>query len=214
MKINKYVQFGCGLSAPIEWVNYDSSLTLRLSKIPVVNLLLKIKKTLPIFPKNVKYGNIINGLPEKSNSCIGLYCSHVLEHLALVDFKKALRNSYEIIQTGGIFRLVVPDLELYAREYIQSLDAGDINANLKFMGSDTLLGHKYRHKGLEAYLRSILGGSSHLWMWDYLSIERELKNAGFIKIRKCIFNDCEDKIFNKVESKDRFYRALAIECRK
>ncbi len=36
-----YVQYGCGLSAPAGWNNYDASPTLRLQKLPVVGDIFK-----------------------------------------------------------------------------------------------------------------------------------------------------------------------------
>ena len=35
----KYVQYGCGLSAPNEWINFDVSPTLRIQKIPIIGSL-------------------------------------------------------------------------------------------------------------------------------------------------------------------------------
>ena len=109
-----YVQYGCGLSAPKEWANFDISPTLRIQNIPILGPIFKDKLN-TIFPKNALYGDIIKGLPVNDNSCDGLYCSHTLEHISLNDFRKALINSYKILKPGGIFRCVVPDLELAAR---------------------------------------------------------------------------------------------------
>ena len=77
-----YVQFGCGLSAPKEWLNFDSSLTLRFEKIPLLGKL--YSKNEFRFPSNVLFGDIVKGLPKiMNNSCDGIYCSHILEHLSL-----------------------------------------------------------------------------------------------------------------------------------
>ncbi len=80
-----YIQYGCGLSAPKEWTNFDVSPTLRIQKLPIIGAILKSSLNTS-FPKNVQYGDIINGLPVKENSCDGLYCSHTLEHLSLNDY--------------------------------------------------------------------------------------------------------------------------------
>ena len=106
-----YVQYGCGLSAPKEWQNFDASPTLRLQRLPIFGALLK-KQLNVVFPKEVRYGDIVKGLPLKENSCSGIYCSHVLEHLALKDFRTALINTYKILKPGGVFRCLVPDLEI------------------------------------------------------------------------------------------------------
>lgn len=207
-----YVQYGCGQSAPCEWINFDASPTLRVQGMPVLGSILKSRLN-TIFPKNVLYGDIIKGLPIKDNSCDGVYCSHILEHLSLSDFKRALVNTHRILKVGGIFRCVVPDLELAARKYIANLDAGDNYASINFL-SDTSLGFLERPRKAVDFISSFLGNSRHLWMWDSASLAEELRKAGFANVRKCNFNDCEDQMFKLVEDLSRFKSALAIECRK
>ncbi|MCB0428967.1 MAG: hypothetical protein KDD54_02555 [Flavobacteriales bacterium] len=72
-----YVQYGCGLSAPEKWLNFDASPTLRIQKIPVLGQILR-KKLNVVFPDNVIYGDIVKGLPIEVDSCEGVYCSHVV----------------------------------------------------------------------------------------------------------------------------------------
>src|ERR1700722_239959 len=188
-----YVQYGCGLSAPAAWINFDISPTLRIQKTPIINVLLKNQMNTR-FPENVRYGDIVKGLPIDANSCDGLYCSHVLEHLSLQDFRKALRNSYKILKTGGIFRCVVPDLEYAARNYLQRLDNAESDASIQFM-SGTLLGTEKRPRGLKEQIGNMFGNSHHLWMWDRKSLSEELKAAGFQSVRPCKFNDSSDEMF-------------------
>lgn len=85
-----FMHYGCGLDAPKEWLNYDASPTLRIQKIPIIGSLLK-KKLNVEFPENVLYGDIVKGINLPHNSCAGIYCSHVLEHLALNEFRIALK---------------------------------------------------------------------------------------------------------------------------
>ncbi len=210
--IKIYVQYGCGLSAPREWTNFDVSPTLRIQKTPVIGTLLRNKLNIA-FPTNVLYGDIIKGLPIAENFCDGLYCSHTLEHLSLQDFRQALNNSFKVLKKGGIFRCVVPDLEFAARSYIKNLDNGNKLASLEFI-NNTLLGIKERPRGLKSFLSSFFGNSHHLWMWDNKSLSEELKNIGFSQIRDCKFNDSEDEMFKYVEDIGRFENAVAIECRK
>lgn len=208
-----YVQYGCGHSAPKDWINFDSSPTLRIQKIPVIGQILKSQLN-TVFPSDVRYGDIIKGLPILENSCEGVYCSHTLEHLSLQDFRTALKNTYKILKVGGIFRCLVPDLELSAREYIKSLENGNRLASIEFIGAHTLLGIEKRPRGLKGLLSSFFGNSNHLWMWDNKSLSEELKNAGYCDIRICKFNDCEDAMFKHVEDSSRFEYAVSIECRK
>jgi SAM-dependent methyltransferase len=208
----RYVQYGCGLTAPVQWENYDVSPTLRIQKIPILGRLLRGRLNAH-FPDNVRFGNIIKGLPVEKDSCDGVYCSHTLEHLSLADFRKALKNTYLILKPNGIFRCVVPDLEWAARKYVHSLDKGESAATLEFF-ADTRLGAKKRPRGPVELLSSFFGNSDHLWMWDHRSLSEELMKAGFVLVRSCEFNDCPDEMFRLVEDRGRFYNAVAVECRK
>jgi hypothetical protein len=177
---NIYVQYGCGLSAPTEWINFDASPTLLIQKLPIIGALIQ-RKLKNSFPTNVQYGNIIKGLPIKEESCKGVYCSHILEHLALHDFRIAIKNTFNILKVGGVFRCVVPDLEFAAREYLNALDRGENSASIKFH-ENTLLGIEKRPYGFINIIRSIFGNSQHLWMWDLKSLSEELKNMVFLKL--------------------------------
>src|ERR1700735_18590 len=122
----EYVHYGCALSAPPEWLNFDASPTLRLQSLPLVGRLAGG----PGFPPNVHYGDIVRGLPVAQRSCRAVYCSHVLEHLSLHDFRTALLNTRRLLVDGGIFRLVVPDLKVAAQRYLAD---GSDAAALRFM---------------------------------------------------------------------------------
>jgi hypothetical protein len=201
-----YVQFGCGLSAPDGWLNFDSSPTLRAQRLPLIGRgIARVSDTR--FPESVRYGDIVAGLPVADQSCRGVYASHVLEHLALDDLRTALRNTLKILEAGGVFRIVVPDLELIAKEYLASPRS---DAALKFM-QDSLLGEIRRPRGAGAGLRSWLGNSDHRWMWDYKALAAELEAAGFRDTRRAQFGDSSDPRFIEAEDPDRWRGALGIE---
>jgi SAM-dependent methyltransferase len=207
---SRYVQYGCGWSAPKEWINFDASLTLRWERIPILGRYTKNPRR---YPENVRPGDIVKGLPVPDESCQGVYASHVLEHLTLQEFHEALQNTYRILQKGRIFRLVVPDLERSAREYIARLDQGNPNASAFFL-RETTLGYERRERGLIGFARKLLNTSAHLWMWDEGSMTQALREHGFLQIRRCRFGDCEDSMFSLVEERGRFENAVAIEARR
>jgi len=125
-----HVQYGCGLSCPAGWLNFDASPTLRLQRLPAIGRLFGDAVR---FPDGVRYGDIVKGLPLADGSVDGIYASHVLEHLALADCAIALRNTFRLLKPGGLFRLVVPDLECRARQYLSRLEDGKPQANSWFM---------------------------------------------------------------------------------
>jgi SAM-dependent methyltransferase len=207
-----YVQYGCGpYSAPGGWKNFDASPTLRIQQLPLIGKLLRHRMHV-IFPKDVLQGDILKELPGVAeNSCDGVYCSHVLEHLSYEDCQLAVSNTYRIMKPGGYFRCVVPDLEAAAREYVQDLSNQDREANTKFL-EKTMLGKKQRQRGIKNLLFVSLGNHEHLYMWDNLSLTNILQEAGFKSVRPCRFNDCPDEMFKLVEESLRFENAVALEA--
>jgi predicted SAM-dependent methyltransferase len=202
-----YVQYGCGMCAPETWSNFDASPTLRFERIPLIGWLYTKNHTR--FPAAVRYGDIVQGLPVPPRSCRGVYCSHVLEHLSLAHLRVALQQTLAMLVPGGIFRLVVPDLEYLARQYLD--DSTDF-ASSSFMRASGL-GQERRVRGIRGMVVGSLGNAEHRWMWDYKSLARELANAGFVDVRRAAFGDCADPMFQAVEDQGRWQNCLGIECK-
>jgi predicted SAM-dependent methyltransferase len=209
------VQYGCGWIAPHDWLNFDSSPTLRFERLPIVGQVYTKNPTR--FPHNVKYGDIVRGLPVPYDSVQCLYASHVLEHLAYDDALIALKNSFSILKPGGIFRLIVPDLFSRASRYIDRHKLGSPQAAEEFMDA-TWLGDRRRPAGILENIIATFGGNRHRWMWDEASMKAALTSAAFTNIRRCEFGDSVDARFSAVEDKERFYFGgipeIAIECSK
>ena len=113
------VQFGCGLSNPEGWLNYDSTPTLFIRRIPLSIQIAKTARKIigtrkarisgnlnNIISNNAIYGDIIKGLPCESNSVDILYASHVLEHLPLKEFRMSLAECLRVLKPNGVFRAV------------------------------------------------------------------------------------------------------------
>ena len=206
--MNRYVQYGCGFTAPATWINYDASPTLRFERLPLLGKF--YTRNSQRFPANVLYGDIVAGLAEKPDSCDGVYCSHVLEHLCYNDFITALKNTYAILKPGGIFRGVVPDLKAAVTDYLESNSPSPASELMR----NTMLGIETRSKGVGGVFKNLYGNSKHLWMWDFESLKYELEKVGFKNIRPCKFGDSTNKNFSSVEEESRFYKAAAFECSK
>ncbi|MBA3487510.1 MAG: methyltransferase domain-containing protein [Lysobacter sp.] len=203
------LQIGAGLDGPHSWLNVDASPTLRLQRLPVVGGLLQHISS-PRFSPSVVYADVVRGLSLPGGSARIVYSSHVLEHLALADLVVALEEIHRVLAPGGVFRSVLPDLDCDVQRYLES-DADDRAS--EFMRS-TLLGLERRERGLRNALRSWLGNSRHLWMWDYRSMAHRLSQAGFAEIRLARYGDSSDPAFAEVEQIQRWEDAFGFECRK
>jgi predicted SAM-dependent methyltransferase len=143
-------------------------------------------------------------------SVTAAYCSHVLEHLALDEFRTTLRHVFTYLKPGGTFRFVLPDLEALVRAYASSTDA---EAASTFM-RESYLGVDSQGKGVSRLLRMLFGRSAHLWMWDEKNMTRELAAAGFTAIRRAQMGDNPDPRFADVEDAGRWENCLGMECRR
>jgi SAM-dependent methyltransferase len=207
------VHYGCGKCAPENWINFDISPTLKLERLPIVGNLF-IRKEWGNYPKNVKIGDILKGLPGiEENSCDAVFCSHVLEHLHYYSLQTALNNTYKILKKRGTFRCVVPDMEFFVNHYIANKKRGDKTACHRLV-LGTLMADENPPKGFSKKLSKIFGNSKHLWNYDFESLSLELEKAGFKNIRRAVMNDSDNKDFLTVEDYGRFHLCLAIECQK
>jgi predicted SAM-dependent methyltransferase len=209
-----YVQYGCGASAPDGWINFDASPRLRLERLPLLGTLL-CSAAGRVFPTNVVVGDIVRGLPITDGAARGVYCSHVLEHLARDDVPTALRNTLKMLAPGGRFRLVVPDLQWRAERYLDAARNADPTAADALMEA-CRLGVRAKDMHVMAVARRHLGHGSHLWMYDFAALRSLLEAAGFAGVRRCEAGDSGDPWFDVVEDRDRFFdsdqRELAIEA--
>jgi len=210
------VHYGAGYCAPEGWLNFDASPTLRLERLPILGRF--IQKNAARFPRNLLPGDIITGLPVPPGSADCVYCSHILEHLSRADCHTALKNTFDLLKPGGVFRLVLPDTYRLAAAYVRAFRAGDPGAVHRFM-HDLGMGEEIRPRGLKGLLVSRLGNVRHRWMWDVPSMTEALFAIGFANIRACSFGDSEDPAFRAVEDRTRFFAAdgtpeLALEASK
>lgn len=205
---SSHVQFGCGTCAPAGWRNFDAGPIFLIEKrLPFLKATL-VRKGFPDYPSSIEYGDVVKGLPLAAGSVDAMYCSHVLEHLSREDCRQTLRNVYRYLRPGGIFRLVVPDLEQLTRIYLNTPGA---EASHVFM-VEAHLGDESTAKGLMRLPRALFGKSQHLWMWDYKSMSRELEIVGFMGIRLARAGDSTDSRFGEVEDEGRWRDALGMEC--
>ena len=207
---NNAIHYGCGFVAPSEWANFDASPTLVFEKIPIIGQLYTRKSVhkQSRFPKNVRYGDIVKGLPVKPGTAEVVYCSHVLEHLAYYECLKALENTYVMLKKGGTFRFVLPDLKGLVETYINT---NDHTAAVNFMKISGLCMEK-RPTGLKSFIFEWLSNSKHLWLWDYNAMKKACEDAGFSQVRRAYFGDYSEKACQFVEQKQRWDGCLGLEC--
>jgi predicted SAM-dependent methyltransferase len=93
------LNLGCGVTFHHDWINIDF-----VSTNPAVMA-----------------HDLRRGIPYPENQFDVVYHSHVLEHFTKSDGFRFTNECYRVLKPNGVLRVVVPDLEEIARQYLDSL---------------------------------------------------------------------------------------------
>ena len=90
---------GCGNSYFKDWINLD-------------------------FRKSayVQYCNLRQGIPYPHNTFDLVYSSNIIEHFSYRIGQEFIQHSFRVLKPGGTIRLLTPDLERIAKEYLKNLN--------------------------------------------------------------------------------------------
>ncbi|MEK6208863.1 MAG: methyltransferase domain-containing protein [Pseudomonadota bacterium] len=117
----RLLNVGCGLHFHPDWVNVDV--------VPASS--------------GVIAADVRKGLPFPDEVFDAVYCSHVLEHLPRQEAASLLRHTHRVLRPGGVIRVVVPDLETLAREYLRLLDSLNREPNASAADYDWIMLEMY-----------------------------------------------------------------------
>lgn len=76
--------------------------------------------------------DVRRGIPLGDGCADACYSSHVIEHLSPEAASGFLREQHRVLRSGGVIRVVAPDLENIARFYVDQLDAAPADSRPTF----------------------------------------------------------------------------------
>jgi len=203
-KLNTTIlNLGCGVKTSALALNIDWSIYLRIAKNPLLRFLvypllsktrrerLQLLKGMDILPHN-----LAKGIPAADDSADMVYHSHMLEHLDREVAVEFLKEIYRVLKHGGIVRIVVPDLQILARNYLKSLELSMHDSNFTHSHDDCIadlyeqsvrregVGTKNQNKWVRMIEKCFIGdarakGETHQWMYDEINLKSKLLNVGF-----------------------------------
>jgi len=185
---NLRINVGCGNTPTNDWINYDNSLSIVISKLPMfipkILLFLGLIKNPHLsyitFLKAsfIRYGNILKGLPNKDESVSVLYTSHMLEHFDIFEAEIFCKEAQRLLVPGGVIRIVVPDIVIKINQYLDHNDA-DL-----FIESLNICIPRPKNLFQKFYAKFIQNSYGfHHRMYDSSSLIKLLKNNNFIDIK-------------------------------
>ena len=157
----EYLDIGCGPNSSPDFVNLDYAWKPQI---------------------DVCWDLTVNRLPFGDNSFSGIYSEHCFEHIPFESFQKNMKEIYRILKPNGIFRLIMPDGELYL----------DIYAKRK-NGSDEQMPYEEGYISPMHRINGIFRNHGHQCIYDFEMINIILKDAGFNSIGREKFNEGKDK---------------------
>jgi SAM-dependent methyltransferase len=157
-----------------------------------------VKKLLGRIDGEIKYvGHDLRfPLPFPSASFEGAFCEHTLEHLHPHHAKKFLKEVRRVLKPGSIFRIVVPDLDLYL-----DFCSGKV-INEKFLKFNTPA----------SAIWSLTQNFGHRSVWNIIQLEEALLEAGFKSVMNLEFKSGSDsRLLHDLQR--RSWESLYVECR-
>ena len=115
------------------------------------------------------------GVPFPEGTVDGIFLEHVVEHFTFADTLRLLAECRRVLAPAGVIRLGVPDFGRYMESYAGD---GDFIEKLRPRRPTRLLAVA------EVALRH-----GHRSIWDAETLERVLKDAGFVEVSRRRFGE-------------------------
>lgn len=136
------------------------------------------------------YLNVIGKLPFANNTFDVVFSEHMLEHIFIDHIPRLLSEIQRVLKPGGIFRFSVPDLELYAKKYVEKDDAF-FKPIIDLYANNQAKSHKHKKKhwlvrtnGGAFMSRAVRRFYHHHWMYDFPTFKSCLLEVGFSEVIK------------------------------
>lgn len=147
----KLINLGCGCVYHQDWDNFDMT--------PVDEI--------------ITPWDVTQGIPFSPATVNAVYSSHLLEHLTRYQALFFLEECKRVLGSNGILRLVVPDLEMIVRLYLENLE--------KAISGDQQARQRYQWIMLELFDQMVRtqSGGEMLYFWQ----QDPLPEESFIRAR-------------------------------
>lgn len=177
------VNLGCGQTRPNGWLNFDSSLNSLIQSTPVVSTISRHFLNSVVYDQPALYLDLRKKWPFKDGSVSVIYASHIFEHFTKHQAEHFLTESFRVLRSNGIIRLVVPDLEKLSFEYLEGIKIDKIESSSEFLYALNL--HKENtYPSQRSFVTKFIGSyqgypHQHKYMYDRLSLKKILLKSGF-----------------------------------
>ena len=161
------------------------------------------------------YLNACRRYPFADNTFRAVYTEHMLEHIPVDYVPGLLSEVHRILQPGGMFRVTVPDLDIYVEKYTAQDRAffEPILVNYREKMKDQK--KKYwlvRTPGGAFMSRAVHRCYHHHWMYDFQTLKSCLEEIGFKTVLKQQFNQSVLPEAGLLDRPDRQFETLYVDA--
>lgn len=121
-----------------------------------------------LFTRADRVDNIVTLATFDEASADEMLASHSLEHLTYADGRRALARWWQVLKPGGKLVVIVPDVILNMRLFLEFWDRKD--PRLWDFRAKTIWGNQNH------------GGELHRWGFDEAHLREALESAGFVNV--------------------------------
>jgi predicted SAM-dependent methyltransferase len=149
-----------------------------------------------------------HGLPFADSSFKGVYSEHCIEHLELRQADVVFGEILRVLRPGGTLRIIVPDLELYARRYL-ALHDGQHSESLPYSELDAVDGLYTPAMSVSRIYKDW----GHRFIYDFQTLEALLDRHGFADITRESYRSGRDATMLQ-DSAEHVKESLYVEASK
>ncbi len=201
------------------WLSLDHSKHVVVARIPGLARILHAMGVLPArrWPdhesgawRKVRFWDARIRIPLPDGSVRYAYSSHTLEHFLPGQALKVVRDVLRVLEPGGVFRVVLPDLERVALAYV----ALQHSPACQFRDRE-ITRVEWADAAAEFCFAATTGHESrfgHHWMYDRRSIGKLLLEAGFSSVRDCEFRKGAVPDLDQLDMAERRQDSLYVEA--
>ena len=218
------LNLGCGLLTHPSWVNVDGSWNARLAKYPILRRALSSVRILSAEKAKVPWSNDIfvhdirKPLPFPDCSADAVYASHLLEHLYREQGQRLILESFRVLASGGIVRIVVPDLNNIVREYLGDRPFGELGSPENALPPGDLLNERLLMRWPSPSRRNVVmrvyeawqDFHSHKWMYDERSLSGLIRSVGFVDVVRRNYSESLIPNISDVEDPSRILNGAGV----
>jgi SAM-dependent methyltransferase len=216
------LNLGCGPNAPANWLNVDGSWNAWFSN---HRKLRKVLRTVGVISSSNAaewkvrplVHDLTKPLPFADGTIAVIYGAHVLEHLYFVDAQRLLGECRRVLRSGGVIRMVVPDVRSMVATYLKNKNGGSPSLTEKIAAANRL------NESLGFRSPAPPGGNfffkfyslwkdfhHHKWMYDSDSLIHQMQNAGFYGVSEKQYLQSEISGIEEVEDAGRVLDGVGI----